>query len=161
MAKKKNNEQEVAEAVTSKISDVYVQNLKGGFLNLILQETQRFLVDYGGGKAMFPFYIHPPDADSFNYYLIEDLDDFKGYDALEQLADGYMSSFAVGDHLVALINGKVVKAVKFYISKGFESLEDALSYKDTVGIRHRIFTISGDTFVFAESGKIEYVSEGK
>lgn len=144
-----------------KLSDVYFSHLKGGFTNLVLQETQRFLVDFGGGKAMFPFYIHPPDSDTFNYYLIEDLDDSKGYDSLEYLIDSYMSNFNVGDHLVALIDGKTVKAVKFYIATGVESLQDALPYKDTVGINHRIFTINGDTFVFSAEGKIEYSSEAK
>ncbi|HNC58886.1 MAG TPA: hypothetical protein PLP33_25905 [Leptospiraceae bacterium] len=137
-----------------KLSDTFCSNIKKSLLEAIQNEVDFFLNEHGGGKAFMPFYADGT-ADTFNYFLIEDLDEAKGFDGLDELSNKYLSEFEDGDHLTVVINGKTVSSVKFYISRGFTSLDEVIEqYGNIVGINHKIFSrVAGDVFKFSEDGR--------
>lgn len=140
------------------LSETYETQLKVGLKNLITDNLNEFLVDYGGGNAMFPFYLHtnPPE---FRYYLIFDLDDSTAWDKVEDLIDKYCSEFVVDDFLCCVVKGKTLKSCKFYIGKGFRGLSDALEYAAMVGINHYIYAYNLEKFKFDKDGNIVFSNE--
>ena len=140
------------------LSEVYEKGLKSGFTNAVIDEINNILINYNG-TVMIPFYIHPPDREMFNYYLLESTDEFTKYDKVEPLIDKLFSEFNTGDHLCALIDGKNLSSVKFYIGRGMFSLSEALEYKDIVAINHLIYSdIMMDNFMIANE-KVVLVSK--
>lgn len=142
-----------------KISQDYCQSLKNLFSDMIISEVNRFLVDFGGGKITIPFYLNLPYGEKYKYYIIEDLDSSVGFDHLDELVLRTLAEFSEETHLLAIINGKNVKNVRFQIAKGLEELDDALDYKETVGINHRIYSNNGTDEYFLSEDKIVYVTK--
>lgn len=147
-----------------KLSETLCKSFKDTLIQSIQEEVEHFLVDLGGGKALMPFYTDMNDSANYSYFLIEDLDAFSGFDKLEQLVEKYLETFSDGDHLTAVIDGKTVKSVKFYIARGLTTLNSVIEeYAATVAINHKIFSrLAWDGFRISENGKdIIYFSEKK
>lgn len=150
---------------------MYTDYIKPKFLTAVQDEIQAILTNYSIiHELMIPFYLDSSKIDTFNYWLVEDRDEAVGFEKLNDLVDSFINNFQEEDHLCVFFGGKsgkdpkfkTVKDVKFSIGKGLISLNDALEYKDTVGINNKIYTKiytdsrGFDTFRIKD-GNIEFV----